>query len=66
MKPKSNVRGRIAFGNLSCDALLRPLPALITSIMVAASSPDLTPSTIASEVAASAVAESRLLASFMV
>jgi hypothetical protein len=51
---------------LSIEAVLRPLPALITSHMTAGSSPDFTPNTTASAVAAIAVAESRLFASFIV
>ena len=43
-----------------------PDPALITSIMTLGSRPDLTPITTASEVATIAVADKRLLASFMV
>ena len=43
-----------------------PDPALITSIMTWGSSPDLTPITTASAVAAMAVADKKLLASFMV
>jgi hypothetical protein len=65
VKPKSKVRGRMALGNLSCEALLRPLPALITSSITRGSRPAFTPITIASEVIASAVADKRLLASFM-
>jgi hypothetical protein len=65
-KPKSKLRGRIDFGNLASVAVLRPLPALMTSIMVAGSRPALTPNTTTSELAATAVADSRLLQSFMV
>ena len=65
-KPKSKLRGRIARGNLSSLAVERPLPALITSIITCGSSPALTPSTTASEVAAVAVADSRLLMSFII
>ena len=65
-KPKSKVRGSIERGNLSRLAVLRPEPALITSIMIFGSRPDLTPITTASEVATTAVADNRLLASFMV
>ena len=43
-----------------------PEPELITSIMTAGSSPAFTPITTASEVATIAVAERKLLASFMV
>src|ERR1700716_677680 len=65
-KPKSKVRGRIARGNLSRLAVFMPDPALITSIMTRGSRPDLTPITTASEVATTAVADNRLLASFLV
>src|SRR5260370_1386867 len=65
-KPKSKVRGRIARGNLSRLAVFMPDPALITSIITAGSRPDLTPITTASEVAATAVPDNRLLASFIV
>src|ERR1700730_16426664 len=64
--PKSKLRGRIERGNLSRLAVFCPDPALITSIMTLGSSPDLTPITTASEVATIAVADNRLLASFMV
>ena len=47
-------------------AVFMPDPALITSIMTLGSRPDLTPITTASEVATTAVADSRLFASFMV
>ena len=47
-------------------AVFMPDPALITSIMTLGSSPDLTPITTASEVATTAVADKKLLASFMV
>ena len=50
----------------SVDAVLRPEPALMTSIITDGSSPALTPIATASEVAAMAVAERKLLASFMV
>ena len=65
-KPKSKVPGSTARGNLSWVALLRPLEALMMSISTLASSPALTPIAIASEVATSAAAASRLLASFAV
>ena len=65
-KPKSKLRGRIERGNLSRLAVFMPEPALMTSIMTAASSPDLTPMVTASEVATTAVADNRLFASFMV
>ena len=55
----------MASGNLVSVAELRPVPALITSIISFGSSPALTPMTIASEAIASDVAESRLLASFI-
>jgi hypothetical protein len=54
----------MARGNLSCVALLRPLEALMMSSSTLGSSPALTPIAIASEVATSAVAARRLLASF--
>src|SRR5262245_31348157 len=66
VKPRSNVRGRMILGNLCSVAVLRPVPALITSSMTRGSSPAFTPITIASAVAAIAVAERKLLASFMV
>ena len=66
VKPRSKVRGSTILGNLCSVAVLRPLPALITSSMMRGSSPALTPMTIASEVAAMAVADRRLLQSFMV
>ena len=59
-------RGRMARGNLSWLALLRPLEALMMSIRTLASSPAFTPIAIASDVATSAVAASRLLASLAV
>ena len=65
-KPKSKVRGRIARGNLSWLALLRPLEALMMSISTLASKPALTPIAITSDVATMAVAAKRLLASFAV
>src|SRR5215470_2716709 len=66
VKPRSNVRGNTTWGNLCSVAVLRPVPALITSSMTRGSSPALTPITIASEVAATAVADRKLLASFIV
>ena len=63
MKPKSNVPGRTACGNLSWVALLRPLPALMAASMTAGSTPALTPIASASEVTATAATESRLLPS---
>jgi hypothetical protein len=66
VKPKSNVRGSTARGNLSCVALLRPLLTLITSTITRGSSPALTPITMASDDTASAAAASRLFASFSV
>ena len=65
-KPKSKVRGSTERGNLSRLAVLSPEPALMTSIMTAGSSPALTPITTASDVATIAVADRKLLASFMV
>ena len=65
-KPKSKVRGSTARGNLSRLAVFRPDPALMTSIITPGSRPDLTPITTASEVATMAVADRKLLASFMV
>ena len=65
-KPCANLRVITCRGTLSIDAVLRPLPALITSHITAGSSPDFTPNTTASAVAAIAVAESRLFASFIV
>ena len=47
-------------------AVLRPLPALITSITCLGSSPALTPITTASDEIAIAVADKRLFSSFMV
>src|SRR6185295_5383556 len=64
-KPKSKVRGRIDFGNLSTEALLRPVPELMTSSMTWGSRPPLTPITITSEVPARAAADSILFASFI-
>jgi hypothetical protein len=66
VKPRLKVPGSTRRGNLSSVAVLRPLPALITSSMMRGSSPALTPITIASEVAAIAVAERKLLHSFIV
>jgi hypothetical protein len=51
---------------LSRLAVFMPEPALITSIITFGSSPDFTPITTASEVATIAVADRKLLASFMV
>src|SRR6267378_5262821 len=65
-KPKSKVRGSTARGNLSRLAVFMPEPELITSIITAGSSPDLTPITTASDVATIAGADRKLLASFMV
>ena len=56
---------RTWFGNLSAVAALRPLDAFNTSSMVAMSRPSDTPNAIASLVAASAVADRKLLASFI-
>ena len=56
--------GRTPRGNLSSLAVLRPVLALITS-MTAGARPPLTPSATASAVAAIAVAERKLLASFI-
>ena len=53
------------FGNLSDVAVLRPVDTFTTSSMVARSSPYARPSAKASDVAASAVAERKLLSSFM-
>ncbi len=63
MKPKSNVPGRTACGNLSWVALLRPLPALMISSITFGSTPALTPMASASEVIATAVSDKRLLPS---
>ena len=52
--------------NLSRLAVLMPLPALITSIMMLGSRPAFTPMPTASEVMAMAAADKRLLANFMV
>jgi hypothetical protein len=65
-KPKSKLRGRTERGNLSRLAVFMPEPALMTSIITLGSSPDFTPITTASEVATMAVADKKLLASFMV
>ena len=65
-KPMSKLRGRIARGNLSSLAVLRPLLALMTSIITCGSSPALTPHTTASDVAAMLVADRRLLRSFII
>ena len=64
--PKSNVPGRIDRGNLSCVALLRPLPALMMSMSTFGSRPALTPIASASDETTSAAAASRLFASFAV
>jgi len=56
----------MARGNLSSLAVLRPLPELITSIITRGSRPALTPSTTASDVAATAVADNRLFTSFII
>jgi hypothetical protein len=52
--------------NLSCVALLRPVPALIASISVRASTPAFTASTAASQAAAIPAAEIILLASLVI
>ena len=66
VKPKSKLRGSTARGNLSRLAVFRPDPELITSIITLGSRPALTPIATASEVATIAVADRKLLASFMV
>src|ERR1700760_3135480 len=66
VKPKSKLRGNTERGNLSRLAVFMPEPELITSIITFGSSPDFTPITTASEVATIAVADRKLLASFMV
>src|SRR5262245_13151323 len=66
VKPRLKARGSTTRPNLSSVAVLRPVPALITSSMMRGSSPALTPITIASEVAVMAAAERKLLHSFMV
>ncbi len=53
-------------GSLVAVAVLRPVPALKTSSSVAGSRPAVTPNVTASDVIASAVAESRLLSSFAI
>ncbi|MCY1309185.1 hypothetical protein D9M70_592580 [compost metagenome] len=60
-----NVPVSTALGNFSMVAELRPDPALMTSIMTLGSRPAFTPSAMASEVIATAVADNRLLASFI-
>src|SRR5690606_37390905 len=64
--PMSKVPVSTAFGNLSCVAVLRPDPALMTSSITAGSRPAFTPMAIASDVMATAAADSRLFASFIV
>ena len=66
VNPKSKVPGSTARGNLSSEALLRPLLALMMSISTLALTPPLTPIATASEVITSAAAAIRLLASFAV
>src|SRR3569832_533317 len=65
-KPKTKVRGRIDCGNFWSDARERPEPALMTSIITAASRPAFTPMATASAVAALALVVWFLLASFFV
>ena len=66
VNPKSKVPGSTARGNLSSEALLRPLLALMMSISTLALTPPLTPIATASEVITSAAAAIRLLASLAV
>ena len=65
-KPASYVPVSTRLGNLSTVAELRPVEALSTSSITARSSPWARPKASASDVAASAVAERKLLSSFMV
>lgn len=62
-KPKSKLRGITCFMNLSCDAPLRPLPALMAAIITAGSRPPLTPATQASDAIANAVADGMMFSS---
>src|SRR5205809_7956887 len=56
-KPASKLPVTTRLGNLSADAVLRPLDTLITSSITCMSSPAAAPKATASEVAASATAE---------
>jgi len=64
-KPKSKRRLSTQRGNLSSVAVLRPLPELMTAIIVSASRPALAPIASASDVMATAVADRMLLTSFI-